>query len=222
MDKKILINKEINDNLERQAIVLYNLFFIKKSSTKLTRGTLRDLATVTMGQSPRGSSYNESGIGEIFYQGRGEFSYRFPTHRLYTTEPKRFAEAGDVLLSIRAPVGDINVAYERCCIGRGLSAIHSQTGHQSFLLYTMLSLRKHLEIYNGEGTVFGSINKNNLNDIPINIPPYSSIEKFESLVCPMDKMIKINYEENCRLQKIREYLLPRFMSGAIDISNIEF
>ena len=174
-----------------------------------------------MGQSPSGSSYNEIGDGEVFYQGRAEFGYRFPTRRLYTTEPKRMAEIGDVLLSVRAPVGDLNVAYERCCIGRGLSAIHSRSGHQSFILYTMFALRPQLDLFNGEGTVFGSINRNSLNDMPINIPPEEAIAAFETAGHPMDDLIRTNYEENCRLEELRDLLLPKLMSGEIDVSAIQ-
>ncbi len=82
-----------------------------------------------------------------------EFGFRFPTIRLYTTEPKRMASANDILMSVRAPVGDLNVAHNDCCIGRGLAAIHSKTNHQSFVLYTMFSLKKQLDVFNGEGTV---------------------------------------------------------------------
>ena len=195
--------------------------FLENSELQTTPGTLKDIADITMGQSPSGSSYNESGNGEVFYQGRAEFGFRFPTRRLYTTEPKRMADAGDVLLSIRAPVGDLNVAYERCCIGRGLGAIHSKIGHRSFVLYTMFALRPQLDVFNGEGTVFGSINRNALNDMPISIPSNEAIKTFEDAVRPMDDLIRLNYEENCRLQELRDSLLPRLMSGEIDVSDIQ-
>ncbi len=183
-------------------------------------GTLKDIAEITMGQSPSGASYNEDGTGEVFYQGRAEFGARFPTRRLYTTEPKRMAAAGDVLLSVRAPVGDLNVAYERCCIGRGLGAIHSRSAKSSFILYTMLALKPKLDVFNGEGTVFGSINRDALCNIPVFIPPEQKIDAFERIVSPMDDMIRNNYEENCRLSALRDSLLPRLMSGEIDVSSI--
>ena len=97
-----------------------------------------------MGQSPKGDTYNEDGVGTVFFQGRGEFGFRFPTRRLFTTDPKRMAQSNDVLMSVRAPVGDLNVAYESCCIGRGLAAIRSKDAHQSFVLYTVFSLREKL------------------------------------------------------------------------------
>jgi len=221
IDDKIENNSKINDNLQQQAMALYALMFLDNPAFETTVGTLKDIADITMGQSPSGSSYNEDGNGEVFYQGRAEFGYRFPTRRLYTTEPKRMAEAGDVLLSVRAPVGDLNVAYERCCIGRGLGAIHGRNGYQSFVLYTMFALRPQLDVYNGEGTVFGSINRNALNDMPIDIPSEEAIAAFEAVVRPMDNMIRSNYEENCRLQELRDSLLPRLMSGEIDVCDIQ-
>lgn len=123
-------------------------------------------------------------------------------------------------MSVRAPVGDLNVAHEDCCIGRGLGAIHSKGNHQSFVLYTMFSLRKELDVFNGEGTVFGSINRDALNSMPIIIPPKEMLDEFEALVAPMDAIILNNYDENCRLASIRDNLLPRLMSGELDVSGI--
>ena len=220
-DDKISANKMINDNLQQQAKSLYEEMFLNNPDADMVSGTLSDIATITMGQSPSGSSYNEESVGEVFYQGRAEFGFRFPTRRLFTTEPKRMAEPGDVLLSVRAPVGDLNVAYEKCCIGRGLGAIHSKTGDSSFMLYTMFALKPQLDVFNGEGTVFGSINRDGLSNLPVNIPSAEEIAKFEATVRPMDNLIRTNYEEICRLQSIRDNLLPKLMSGEIDVSGIQ-
>ena len=221
IDDKIKINGTINENLEQQAQALYHHMFIENSSSEWKEGTLSDIADITMGQSPSGSSYNENGEGTIFFQGRAEFGFRFPSIRLYTTEPKRMACANDVLMSVRAPVGDINVAHTDCCIGRGLAAIHSKTGHQSFVLYTMFALKDQLNVFNGEGTVFGSINRNSLNDMPIVIPSTGSISAFEDILTPIDATIRNNYNEICRLTQLRDSILPKLMSGELDVSEIE-
>lgn len=221
IDDKITLNAKINDNLQQQAMALYQQMFTDSPEPDWTDGSLSDIADITMGQSPSGSSYNEDGIGTIFFQGRAEFGFRFPTIRLYTTEPKRMACTNDILMSVRAPVGDLNVAHTDCCVGRGLAAIHSKTNRQSFMLYTMFSLKKRLDVFNGEGTVFGSINRSSLNDIPILIPSNDAIENLERIVAPMDAAIRNNYDEICRLQKIRDSLLPKLMSGEIDVSNIQ-
>lgn len=221
IDEKIKKNNAINNNLEQQAQAIYQQMFIDNARSDWAEGTLSDISDITMGQSPSGSSYNEDGTGTIFFQGRAEFGFRFPSVRLYTTEPKRMARSNDTLMSVRAPVGDLNVAHMDCCIGRGLAAIHSKSHHQSFVLYTMFSLKKQLDVFNGEGTVFGSINRNSLNDMPILIPSDDILDEFERIVAPMDLTIRNNYDENCRLQDIRDTLLPRLMSGELDVSDID-
>ena len=183
-------------------------------------GTLSQIANITMGQSPDGSSYNEDGIGTVFFQGRAEFGSRFPTRRLFTTQPKRMADKDDVLMSVRAPVGDLNVAFESCCLGRGLAGIQGIKGYQSFILCTMFSLKEHLNMFNGEGTVFGSINKNDMANLPVLIPSDKVLNQFEKLVKPMDTAIKTNYAEICSLQATRDSLLPRLMSGELSVANL--
>lgn len=221
LDDKIELNNKINRNLQDQAKAIYKEMVIDLSEGEVTEGILSDIAVITMGQSPKGDTYNEEGNGAVFYQGRAEFGERFPTRRLFTTEPKRMASPNDVLMSVRAPVGDINVAYEECCIGRGLGAAHSKDGHQSFVLYTMLALREAFDIYNGEGTVFGSINKDAMNKMSIRIPTSQHMDKFEEIVSPIDTMIRKNYEETFRLVCIRDSLLPKLMSGELDVSDLD-
>lgn len=221
IDDKILQNNKVNCNLEQQARAIYQNMIIDNQSDEWEIGKLSDIAEITMGQSPKGDTYNENGIGTVFYQGRAEFGSRFPTRRLFTTEPKRMANEYDVLLSVRAPVGDLNIATEPCCIGRGLGAIHSIDNHQSFVLYTMLAVRKQLDIFNGEGTVFGSINKEALNAISVIIPDKPTLDRFETIVAPIDSAIRTNYEEICRLQNIRDTILPKLMNGKIDVSEVE-
>ena len=221
IDDKIELNTAINENLEQQAQAIYAQMFIESTEESWKTGSLSDISVITMGQSPKGDTFNETGEGAVFYQGRTDFGFRFPTRRLYTTEPKRIALCGDALMSVRAPVGDLNVAYEECCIGRGLAAIHSKDNHQSFVLYTLFTLKKQLDVFNGEGTVFGSINKESLNSMEITIPPMELMDRFESIVSPIDRAIRNNYEEICRLQAIRDTLLPKLMNGEIDVSAVK-
>lgn len=171
-----------------------------------------------MGQSPAGSSYNENGVGTVFYQGRAEFGWRYPSQRLSTTEPKRMARRGDVLMSVRAPVGDLNIAFEDCCIGRGLAAIHSE--HPSFCLYLMRSLHSKLDAFNGEGTVFGSINGGALKSLPIAQPKTREIQAFEKESSHIDALIRGKELQSRLLTTLRDTLLPRLMSGEIDVSKV--
>lgn len=225
LDDKIELNNQINNNLEQQAQALFKSWFVDfapfggKMPDDWKIGKLEDVVDVIMGQSPSGNSYNEKGRGCIFFQGRAEFGFRFPTIKLFTTEPRRMARQNDILMSVRAPVGDVNVAHEECCIGRGLCAIRSKDNFQSFILYTLWSIQNKLNIFNGEGTVFGSINKDSLNNLEIIVPNSNTIQKFENLCSPLDNLIRKNYEENTRLSALRDTLLPKLMSGEIDVKN---
>ena len=228
-------NRAINDNLEQQAQALFKSWFVDFEPFKDGEfvdselgmipkgwrvGKLSDIADVTMGQSPSGESYNENGIGEIFYQGRTEFGDRFPSIRLYTTAPNRMAESNSILLSVRAPVGDINVALQKCCIGRGLASINAIDNYYSFVFYTVKSKKKDFDVYNGEGTVFGSINKDSLNNMSVIIPTDDIKSNFENIVSKLDNEYRLNYNEIVNLSNLRDTLLPRLMSGELKINEI--
>ena len=219
-----------NHNLEEQAQALYKSWFVDFEPFKDGKfveselgmipegwrvGQLSEIAKITMGQSPSGTSFNEDGNGIVFYQGRTEFGFRFPSIRLFTTEPTRYAEPDSVLLSVRAPVGDVNIASQRCCIGRGLASIESISGNSSFILYTILSLRSTLDRYNGEGTVFGSVNRKELESLSVIIPPENIQNRFEQIASTLDEEIKSKSKELNQLSESRDSLLPRLMSGEI-------
>ena len=221
LDDKIELNRQINTNLEQQEQAIFKEMFIDNGLKNVKKGMLQDIAEITMGLSPDGSSYNEKQLGIIFFQGRAEFGDRFPKIRQYTSQPKRMAMRNDILMSVRAPVGDINIAHHDCCIGRGLASIRSKYNYQSFLFYTMLNLKKYLDRFNSEGTVFGAISKDALNTIPIDIPSEGKIKHFEQIASSIDICILNNYKEICCLESLRDTLLPKLMSGEIDVSKIE-
>ena len=227
LDDKIELNNKINDNLEQQAQAIFKSWFVDfepfggKMPEGWRVGKLSEIADIIMGQSPDGKSYNEDGIGTVFYQGRAEFGTRFPTRRLFTTEPKRIAKKFDTLMSVRAPVGDLNIANEDCCIGRGLAAIHSKDSHQSFIHYTVAFLHPQLDVFNGEGTVFGCINRDALNNMEVLIPSKRDLDKFEQIVVDLDNDIYNRTEENRNLASLRDTLLPKLMNGEIDVESVK-
>ena len=178
--------------------------------------TIGDCYDVVMGQSPKGETYNENKQGMLFYQGRAEFGWRFPTPRLFTTDPKRIAEQNSILMSVRAPVGDINIALEKCCIGRGLAALQHKSKSLSFGLYQIQSIKSELDLFNGEGTVFGSINQANLKNIQIINPDEKFIQLFEKYLSSCDSKIMNNEIENNALKEIRDLLLPRLLNGELN------
>ena len=234
LDSKIELNNRINHNLEEQAQALYKSWFVDFEPFKDGKfieselgmipegwrvGTLSEVSSITMGQSPSGTSFNEAGNGIAFYQGRTEFGFRFPTTRLFTTEPARFAEQFSILLSVRAPVGDINIAKEKCCIGRGLASIHGK--YQSFVFYTVESLKPVMNRFNGEGTVFGSINRKELEGLKIVVPPLTIQKEFNSITNIFDREIYNKSIESVTLCHLRDTLLPKLMSGELKINEID-
>jgi type I restriction enzyme S subunit len=232
LDDKIELNNRMNQTLEEMAQALFKSWFVDFEPFQdgefvdselgmIPKGwsvdTLESIAIIIMGQSPRGSSYNEEKNGEVFYQGRTDFGNRYPKRRLYTTEPKKMAKQKDILMSVRAPVGDINQAYENCCIGRGLCAIRSKNQHDSFLFHLMKSLETRLKVYDNEGTVFGSINKTTLGNIKIIIPPKKVIEEFENIVEKIDTKYLFLSKQIKLLNQLRNTLLPKLMSGEVRV-----
>ena len=221
-DDKIELLREQNKTLEASAQAIFGEWFGKYSPDRPEDlpegwrvGDLGQEFDIIMGQSPRGESYNEKGEGVIFFQGRAEFQERFPRKRLYTVEPKKIANKFDVLVSVRAPVGDINVAYEKCCIGRGLAAVKNES--KSYALYKMKSLKKLFDNFEAEGTVFGSINKNSFSKIAAVIPSENIVKKFENIVKPLDQKIFSNSQQIQTLSAFRDTLLPRLMRGEVRV-----
>jgi type I restriction enzyme S subunit len=171
-------------------------------------GKLTDISTIIMGQSPEGETYNKNGNGMIFYQGRTDFGYRFPEIRTYTTHPKKKALKNDILISVRAPVGDLNIAIENCSIGRGVGALRSKFNCNSHLFYLLQNLKSYFEISDGEGTIFGSINKDDLHNIVV-IYSENEIKNFEKIISPIDSLIKNYCIENQKLVEMKNLLLSK-------------
>ena len=174
---------------------------------------------LTMGQSPPGHSYNDRNDGLIFFQGRTDFGFRFPKRRKFCSAPKRLASPGDTLVSVRAPVGDINMALERCCIGRGVAALRHKSGSSSFTYYSIQAIRHKIAEYEDDGTVFGAINKKQFEDLWAMEPDHRVIEQFETHIASMDTRIGINELEAYVLIALRDALLPKLVSGEIRLDD---
>ncbi|GMV83555.1 MAG: hypothetical protein AMXMBFR7_47390 [Planctomycetota bacterium] len=181
-------------------------------------GSVAEGFTLTMGQSPPGDTYNEEGNGLPFYQGRTDFGFRFPTRRIYCTAPTRYAKPGDTLVSVRAPVGDINMANEECCIGRGVAAVRHKSGATSFTYHSMANLYPDFARFEAEGTVFGSINKDGFEKLPFVISPPEIIAAYERQAGPLDEQIRILENQSRTLATLRDTLLPKLLSGELSIT----
>ena len=200
---------------------IYDLFpdcLVESRLGKIPRGwavqPLRECFRLKMGQSPPGNTYNKQGEGIPFFQGRTEFGFRFPENRKFCTKPIHFAVQGDTLVSVRAPVGDMNVAREQCCIGRGIAALRHRSGSSSFTYYyASLALQQELQQFDHTGTVFGSINKNRFEALNVIEPSSEIVNAFDTLAKPLDRKILINYSETKALISLKNILLPCLMSG---------
>jgi len=247
IDAKIELNNRINRELEAMAKTLFDYWFVqfdfpneqgnpyKSSGGKMVYNAelkreipegwevkkLSEIANITMGQSPEGSSYNDDGIGEIFFQGSTDFGWRYPTIRQYTTQPSRRAKAGDILLSVRAPVGTLNIADNDCCIGRGLAALNSKSGYDSYLYYVMEYFKQIFDNRNNAGTTFGSITKDDLFSLKLVYPKDDQLKKYNHLVAKYNQMILNNYKQNQQLSELRDWLLPMLMNGQVTVKEAE-
>jgi type I restriction enzyme S subunit len=179
---------------------------------------LSDIANITMGTSPIGESLNENNEGVEFFQGSTDFGWRFPTIRQYTTSPVRMAKKGDILLSVRAPVGDINIAHIDCCIGRGLASLNSKDGFDGFLFYAMKYFKTIFDRRNSEGTTFGSITKDDLYSLPLAYPDQKNLESYNETVSIYNKAIFNRSMESLELGHLRNWLLPMIMNGQVTIA----
>ena len=130
---------------------------------------LKSIAEVIMGQSPKSEFYNQNGKGMPFLQGNKTFGDKYPSFELFTTSIKKVAEKDSVLMSVRAPVGDLNIAQEDICIGRGVCSIKMKNGYNEFLYYLLKANISQL-INKESGTVFGSINKNDIETFEVTLP----------------------------------------------------
>ena len=220
LDDKIDLLHKQNKTLEQLAETLFRHHFIDNAQDDWEEGNVTDEFSLTMGQSPSGNSFNEEGFGIPMFQGNADFEFRFPKKRIYTTEPKKFAEKYDTLISVRAPVGEQNMASERCCIGRGVAAFRYKN-EQNFYSYTyfkMKSLMEEIKQFNQTGTVFGSISKTDFESLKITIPSFDEVSSFQEKIFPIDSKIITNCDQIKSLEKLRDQLLPRLMSGEIRIN----
>lgn len=160
---------------------------------------LGDFVTITMGQSPKSEFYNTNGNGMPFLQGNRTFGLKYPNFDTYTTKVTKEAKAGDVIMSVRAPVGDLNITPVNMCLGRGVCSLRANNNNQNFLFYLMKYYMP-LLLNKESGTVFGSVNKNDINNLEINLPPLETQKKIASILSALDDKIELNNKINENLE----------------------
>jgi type I restriction enzyme S subunit len=244
LDAKIELNNRINAELEAMAKLIYDYWFVqfdfpdqdgkpyKSSGGKMVwnetlkreipegweDGELIDIANITMGQSPPGETYNSDGQGMVFYQGSTDFGTRFPTVRQFTTSPTRYAKKGEILLSVRAPVGTLNIALTDCSIGRGLASLSSKYNSNPFLFEVLKGLRTVFDRRNNDGTTFGSITKADLYSLKVVKAPKLVLSKFGLILNPMFELQNNMAMETNQLIELRDWLLPVLMNGQVKVT----
>lgn len=167
---------------------------------------LSDICDITMGQSPKSQYYNNDGVGMPFLQGNRTFGFKYPTFDTYTTLTTKIAKPGDVIMSVRAPVGDLNITPIEMCLGRGVCSLRMKNGNQEFLYYLMKYYIPQL-INKESGTVFGSVNRNDISGLEVEIPNDNQIQqKIARYLTVIDQKIELNNQINNNLEQQAQLL----------------
>ena len=179
---------------------------------------LEDIVEVKMGQSPKSQFYNTEGKGYPFLQGNRTFGFKRPTFDTYTTVMTKEAKAGDVIMSVRAPVGDLNITPVDMCLGRGVCSLRMKNDNQDFLFYMMKYYMPQL-INKESGTVFGSVNRNDINSLEVDIPNDAFTQrKIARYLTMIDDKIELNNEINNNLEQQAQAFFAEWHKNNIDES----
>ena len=179
---------------------------------------LVEVAILTMGQSPKSEFYNTTRVGLPFHQGVSDYGFRFPENSTWSTQGNRNAEKGDILFSVRAPVGRLNIAIEKIILGRGLASVRHKTGLNNKLYYQLQNIFFKDDLIGG-GAIFSSVTKKDVERIEVVIANEHTELFFNGVVSDIDKQIEILTLQMRLLKQSREILLPRLMSGTINVES---
>lgn len=197
-----------------RSILLNNFGFVgMKTVAEYKR--LDELCHLNMGQSPDSNSYNDNGEGLPFYQGNADFGVIHPKVRVWCNAPTKIVDEGSLLISVRAPIGALNIANERCCIGRGLAGITSKDGvNQKYIYYCLKGKNRELNA-KGTGSTFKAIAKNALGEMLVKVV---SEEEQEKIVFSLDKITTIIESRKQQLQELDNLVKARFVEVFGDLN----
>lgn len=170
---------------------------------------LKDKVNIVMGQSPKSEFYNKNKEGVPFMQGRTTFGDKYHEIDTWCTEPKRFANKADVLMSVRAPVGDVNIATMKLCIGRGLASLSMKNNNNEYLYYL---LKNYVDVITskGSGTVFSSVNKNDVETLKLPFAGDIEQKAIANILSSLDEKIELNNQMNKTLEEMAQALFKRW------------
>lgn len=175
---------------------------------------LKDIAKLNMGQSPKSEFYTVNNEDTPFLQGNRTFGHKYPYIDTYCSKPTKMATKGNVLMSVRAPVGHLNVAPCNLCIGRGVAEIQSLTNEPEYLYYVLLANQYRLD-KGGNGTIFNSIGRDELNNLKLKVPEEKHKERFVDTLKTIDDKIEINYNN---VKIINEYIQIMYHKWFVDFN----
>lgn len=179
-----------------------------------------DIVAVIMGQSPPSSTYNNIGKGMPFFQGKAEFGIAYPEINKYCTKPTRIAQKNDILLSVRAPVGDVNLAPFSCCIGRGLTAIRCKSTLNNLFIFNYLIQNKNKIASLGDGSTFKAIGKNTVRNIRFPFPDRKEQAQIALILSNIDKKLTQSEARKQTLQALFKTMLNQLMTGRVRIKDL--
>lgn len=247
LDAKIEVNNKINKELEAMAKTLYDYWFVqfdfpdengkpyKSSGGKMVYNEelkreipegwevkeLQDIADCIMGQSPKGSSYNEDMIGTPLLNGPADYENGALKARTYTSEATRLCQKDDLVLCIRATIGNLVYSEQEFCLGRGVAGVRPLDKKLSELIYYLLQQEIVRFKVQATGSIIRGITKTDLTESKCLIPDNSLIDLFHSHIKTVFDKIRINKLESIKLSELRDWLLPMLMNGQVTVGEAE-
>ena len=175
---------------------------------------LADVALIILGQSPPSSACNENVQGYPFYQGNADFGYRHPLPQRWIEKPLKIAQKDDILISVRAPVGELNIANTDCCIGRGVGSIRPLSANRNFIYYTLLNARNSLASVS-QGSTFDAINGKELRSLSLLIPPLPEQMKIAAILSSVDDAIQATQAVIDQTRRVKQGLMQQLLTRGI-------
>ena len=221
-NKRIKLLEQMAENLYKEWFVRFR--FPEYENTEFENGIpkgwkiemLSDIADIIMGQSPKSENYNTNCEGLPFHQGVGSYGDFYLIDDIYSTKGNRIAEANSIIFSVRAPVGRINITLNKIILGRGVASINSVKGYNAYLLWLLKNQFQQEDII-GNGSIFTSVTKKELFGFKILMPHDDLIKKFDSIAFGIESQMRKLSLINDNLAKQRDMLLPRLMSGKLEV-----
>lgn len=175
---------------------------------------LGTVAKLTMGQSPSSDTYNTDGEGLPFFQGNADFGSRSPKIRYWCSVPTKIASKNSILFSVRAPVGEVNITPNACCIGRGLAGIQAETSDQEFLFQKLQHVKPRFQLLS-QGSTFEAINGSELKQFDLTLPPLPEQQKIATILSSVDEVIEKTRAQIDKLKDLKTGMMQELLTKGV-------